>query len=118
VVPTSIPYLWAPFGDFVLCIRAFGRYFFFWQEVTSYYEEWEWPSTPGRSGYKGRRRPEMVGCRTPILTSAMLIREDGAEWEWPSTPGRSGYKGRRRPGMVGCRTPILTSAMLIREDGA
>ena len=29
VVPTSIPYLWAPFGDFVLCIRAFGWYFFF-----------------------------------------------------------------------------------------
>ena len=55
---------------------------FFWQEVTSYYEEWEWPSTPGRSRYKGRRRPGMVGCRTPILTSAMLIREDGAWCPW------------------------------------
>jgi len=32
----------------------------FWQEVTSCYEEWEWPSTPGRSGYKGRRRQEIV----------------------------------------------------------
>jgi len=56
--------------------------FFFWQEVTSYYEEWEWPSTPGRSRYKGRRRPGMVGCRTPILTSAMLICEDGAWCPW------------------------------------
>jgi len=54
----------------------------FWQEVMSCYEEWEWPSTLGRSGYKGRRRPGMVGCRTPILTSAMLIREDGAWCLW------------------------------------
>jgi len=52
---------------------------FFWQEVTSCYEEWEWPSTPGRSGYEGRRRRQgMVGCRTPILTSATSICEDGA----------------------------------------
>ena len=32
----------------------------FWQEVTSCYEEWEWPSTLGRSGYKGRRRQGIV----------------------------------------------------------
>jgi len=76
VVPTLIPYLWAPFGNFVLCICALGWYF--WQEVTSYYEEWEWPSIPGRDGYKGRRRPGMVGCKIPILTSAILIHEDGA----------------------------------------
>ena len=55
----------------------------FWQEVTSCYEEWEWPSTPGRSGYEGRRRRQgMVGCRTPILTSATSICEDGAWCPW------------------------------------
>ena len=37
----------------------------FWQEMTGCYEEWEWPSTLGRSGYEGRRKTRDGGLQGP-----------------------------------------------------